>query len=230
MILTMEFELYSNSGFSADMQKLCLTSQRPVNSRNSANHHCTGVYHNFSLVTQNSWKVCLVVTQFQAIKSLHNFAHAMPGKMTFSYGIRPQAQYIVRWPAGMVSTMSIHQINGFVQERCDSSVLAMELRLSCINPSICNIASTAGSIKHLMLICYQWMTENVITNYILCDDSVGLGIKWHHIFHRKDNSYWETKLHYSGSKTQSSSTFGLYICLYSEQYKHSCGEFKSIIL
>ena len=29
-----------------------------------------------------------------------------------------------------------HHINGFVQERCNSSALAMELRLSCTNPSI----------------------------------------------------------------------------------------------
>ena len=29
-------------------------------------------------------------------------------------------------------------IDGFVQERRNSSALAMELRLSCTNPSICN--------------------------------------------------------------------------------------------
>ena len=29
-------------------------------------------------------------------------------------------------------------IDGLVQERCNSSALAMELRLSCINPQICN--------------------------------------------------------------------------------------------
>ena len=30
-------------------------------------------------------------------------------------------------------------IDGFVQERRNSSALAMELRLSCTNPSICGI-------------------------------------------------------------------------------------------
>ena len=31
----------------------------------------------------------------------------------------------------------IHYINSLVQERCNSSALAMELHLSCTNPSIC---------------------------------------------------------------------------------------------
>ena len=34
---------------------------------------------------------------------------------------------------------SIHHIDGFVQERRNSSALAMELRLSCTNPSIYNV-------------------------------------------------------------------------------------------
>ena len=33
-------------------------------------------------------------------------------------------------------------IDGLVQERHNSSVLAMELRLSCANPSICDILCT----------------------------------------------------------------------------------------
>ena len=40
-----------------------------------------------------------------------------------------------------------HHVDGFVQERCNSSVLAMELHLSCTKPSLCNnltvIISTA---------------------------------------------------------------------------------------
>ena len=38
-------------------------------------------------------------------------------------------RWSVHWP----------YINGLVQERRNSSVLAMELRLSCINPSICGL-------------------------------------------------------------------------------------------
>ena len=35
--------------------------------------------------------------------------------------------------------MILH-IDGLMQERRNSGVLAMELRLSCINPSICSVA------------------------------------------------------------------------------------------
>ena len=33
-----------------------------------------------------------------------------------------------------------YQIDGLMQERCNSSVLAMELRLSCINPIRCSMS------------------------------------------------------------------------------------------
>ena len=36
---------------------------------------------------------------------------------------------------------ALSHIDGLVQERCNSSALAMELRLSCTNPSICIIFS-----------------------------------------------------------------------------------------
>ena len=38
------------------------------------------------------------------------------------------------WPGRWVGR---HDINGLVQERCNFSAVAMELRLSCIDPSIC---------------------------------------------------------------------------------------------
>ena len=39
----------------------------------------------------------------------------------------------------MINTIDFDQpdIDGLVQERCNSCALAMELGLSCINPSIC---------------------------------------------------------------------------------------------
>ena len=36
--------------------------------------------------------------------------------------------------ADSAQTKLSHHINGLVQERCNSSALAMELRLSCTNP------------------------------------------------------------------------------------------------
>ena len=47
-----------------------------------------------------------------------------------------------------LETISEHivHINGLVQERCNSSVLAMELRLSCINPSILGYANVCLSV------------------------------------------------------------------------------------
>ena len=44
----------------------------------------------------------------------------------------------IMFPDAVISILNIRQphIDGLVQERCNSSVLAMELCLSCINPSI----------------------------------------------------------------------------------------------
>ena len=38
---------------------------------------------------------------------------------------------------GYMNPPPLHHIDSLVQERCNSSPLAMELRLNCINPSIC---------------------------------------------------------------------------------------------
>ena len=40
----------------------------------------------------------------------------------------------------MISALTLY-INGLVQERCNSSALAMELRLSSINPLICGLTT-----------------------------------------------------------------------------------------
>ena len=54
---------------------------------------------------------------------------------------RVSATYLKRPPLRMVLTErwspTKGKIDGLVQERCNSSVLAMELRLSCTNPSKC---------------------------------------------------------------------------------------------
>ena len=48
-------------------------------------------------------------------------------------------------------------IDGLVQERRNSSVLAMELRLSCTNPSICSVecVSKNNSILSIIFLCYM---------------------------------------------------------------------------
>ena len=45
------------------------------------------------------------------------------------------------WKIWYITTIAY--IDGLVQERHNSNVLAMELRLSCINPSICKLVITA---------------------------------------------------------------------------------------
>ena len=52
--------------------------------------------------------------------------------------------WIPQWPVLWLSTWQCHaghhcnhRVDGSVQERCNSSALAMELHLSCPNPSIC---------------------------------------------------------------------------------------------
>ena len=55
---------------------------------------------------------------------------------------------------------SRYYINGLVQERCNSSALAMELRLSCINPSICNMIYILS-----WPMCHDWyyiITEHIV--------------------------------------------------------------------
>ena len=40
-----------------------------------------------------------------------------------------------------------HYIDGLVQERCNSSALEMELRISCTNPSISSLYGAGYSVK-----------------------------------------------------------------------------------
>ena len=63
----------------------------------------------------------------------------------------------------MASHGGVHHIDGLVQERCHSSVLAMELRLSCSNPSICWLVcqkqvSRTGTSNHIAQILWDVIT------------------------------------------------------------------------
>ena len=48
----------------------------------------------------------------------------------------PKASYHIDGWVSARKTQLLAYIDGLVQEKCDSSALAMELRLSCTNPSI----------------------------------------------------------------------------------------------
>ena len=48
-----------------------------------------------------------------------------------------------------------HHIHGLVQERCNSSALAMELCLSYTNPSICSISHKICMWLHCILFCFS---------------------------------------------------------------------------
>ena len=61
----------------------------------------------------------------------------------------------------------LDHIDGLVQERCNSSALAMELRLSCTNPSI----------------------YNVMQSVMLCE------IKWHDFFNQLYKVLWQKYLY-----------------------------------
>ena len=52
----------------------------------------------------------------------------------------------------MVSISWHHQVDGLVQQRRNSSALAMGLRLSCTNPLMCNISAIAGTSPKEQLI------------------------------------------------------------------------------
>ena len=61
------------------------------------------------------------------------------------------APYVTRSSATMALTMQDKwvYIDGLVQERHNSSVLAMELCLSCTNPSISSIGKVFSHLGHL---------------------------------------------------------------------------------
>ena len=54
--------------------------------------------------------------------------------------------------------MRLYHFDGLVQERRNSSALAMELRLSCTSPSICNIRPISN---HLVIFIPNLMTVNI---------------------------------------------------------------------
>ena len=71
------------------------------------------------------------------------------------------------WVSAMPYGISCY-IDGLVQERCNSSVLAMELHLSCINPLILDhVISAPDSVLHYYLL-YPRSTEG------------GIGVYWIH--------------------------------------------------
>ena len=70
------------------------------------------------------------------------------------------AELLVIWDA-MMLTWHHWNIDGLVQERRNSSALAMELRLSCTNPSIYNMKHVA-SIPITPFLCVSWSKPTAI--------------------------------------------------------------------
>ena len=56
----------------------------------------------------------------------------------------------------LIKRSKVQHINGLVQERHNSSALAMELCLSCTNQSICTYVSNQDCIKTLMKSLHIW--------------------------------------------------------------------------
>ena len=78
----------------------------------------------------------MVSIEDKVVKSHENFLELITN---FVFSIAPtdgQVPWVARPSAGTELNKFMPHINSLVQEGCNSSVLAMELRLSCINPLI----------------------------------------------------------------------------------------------
>ena len=76
--------------------------------------------------------------------------------------ISVSVSWITMWKKGILFVdvnLSIpwHQSDGLVQERCNSSALAMELRLSCTNPSSSTCVCMNSSMWILVQIYVHWV-------------------------------------------------------------------------
>ena len=82
---------------------------------------------------------------------------------------RPSTQYCLQHQGKNLShpdpgVASKTHIDGLIQERCDSNALAMDLRLSCTNPSIWDLKTKSSSLFNHVLKPYL----SIYGLYILC--------------------------------------------------------------
>ena len=114
-------------------------------------------------------------------------------------------KYVPKWPnfqEPRYSNQNIH-INGLVQERHNSTALAVELCLSCTNPSICFFMPLALGTRNIMFsgfsirlsvclsVCLSVRTTNThVTDWVTIGPSFCLEASGHFLENTKMNGLW----------------------------------------
>ena len=114
------------------------------------------IYDKSTLVHEMAW--CCQATS-------HYLSQCLPKYMSPYSITRPQG-IISSWPGSIFLVSSwvrlFQHIDGLVQERHNSSALAMEWRLSCTNPSISCVNNARYSTYNFVHALYFWLWNSIV--------------------------------------------------------------------